>query len=163
MPHFCLLPKVVSPTPRSLYLPDPVTPICWWTLSFSPEKVERFLETINSDSANGPDGISPHVLKTCSCTSSLFSVQHLPKVIFHLHGSRPTSLHYINEAQKTFSQMWNQPPQSLQSNCSLQSLKTAVHHRLPTSPSSTMILSFHDPNLPQAHLFPYFQFILLFL
>ena len=36
------------------------------SVSFSPDKVESLLSNLDSNSATGPDSISPHVLKTCS-------------------------------------------------------------------------------------------------
>jgi len=57
------------------------------SVSFSPDKVESLLSNVDSDSANGPDGISPCVLKTCSAAlahplSVLFTLSfaqgHLP-------------------------------------------------------------------------------------
>ena len=56
-------------------------------MSFVPEKVEKFISTLDSDAANGPDGISSHVLKSYSDTlahplSALFTLSfvlgHLP-------------------------------------------------------------------------------------
>ena len=57
------------------------------SVSFPPNKVESLLSNLNSDSATGPDGISPRVLKTCSAAlahplSFLFTLSfaqgHLP-------------------------------------------------------------------------------------
>ena len=56
-------------------------------MSFSPDKVESLLSNLDSDSATGPDSISPHVLKACSTAlahplSVLFTLSfaqgHLP-------------------------------------------------------------------------------------
>ena len=48
------------------------------SVSFSSEKVESLLSNLDSDSATGPDGISPHVLKTCSSALAhpLFPIPH---------------------------------------------------------------------------------------
>ena len=49
-------------------------------LSFSPEKVEKFLETLDSDSATGPDDISARILKTCSAALAHPFSARLPEV-----------------------------------------------------------------------------------
>ena len=65
-------------------------------VSFSLDKVESLLSNLDSDSATGPDGISPRVLKTSSAalahpTISLFySPSHLLKVICHLLANQQT-------------------------------------------------------------------------
>ena len=68
---------------------------------FAPEKVEKFLETLDCDSATVADGFSACVLKTCSAAlaypiSALFS-QSFAQGHIHLFESQPKSLHYINE------------------------------------------------------------------
>ena len=51
------------------------------SVSFSPDKVESLLSNLDSDSATGPDSISPRVLKTCSAALDhplSFTQGHLP-------------------------------------------------------------------------------------
>uniref|UniRef100_A0A8C4R2B4 Reverse transcriptase domain-containing protein n=1 Tax=Eptatretus burgeri TaxID=7764 RepID=A0A8C4R2B4_EPTBU len=56
------------------------------SVSFSPDKVESLLSNVDSDSATGPDGICPHVLKTCSSALAhhLSALAHHLSVIFTL-------------------------------------------------------------------------------
>ena len=67
----------------------------------SSDKVESLLSNLNSDSATGPDGISPRVLNAplllpaplLLLTLSLFySTTHLLKLICHLLGNQQTLL-----------------------------------------------------------------------
>ena len=91
--------------------------------------MESLLSNLDSDSATGPDGISPRVLKACSSAlahpSLFYSPSHLLKVICHLLGNQQTSLPCTKKLQKqipattdqsAFSQssarLWN--PSSLQ-------------------------------------------------
>ena len=62
------------------------------------------LSNLDSDSASGPDGISPHVPKTCSSTlahplSLFYSPSHLLEVICHLLGNQQTSLPCIKRCK----------------------------------------------------------------
>ena len=100
----------MSPTPHSWNPSFPVIPNCSWTLYFAREKVEKFLEAIDSDSATGPDGISSRVRKTCSAAladplSALFTLSfarcHLPSAwkyanikVLHKKGAKTDPLNY---------------------------------------------------------------------
>uniref|UniRef100_UPI00358EF2CF uncharacterized protein n=1 Tax=Myxine glutinosa TaxID=7769 RepID=UPI00358EF2CF len=55
-------------------------------VSFSPVKVEKLLSNLDSDSATGPDGISPQVLTSCSAALS-----HPLSVLFTLFCSRSSA------------------------------------------------------------------------
>ena len=81
----------VSNSSLSLSFSVPTLPTCTQLLldsvPFAPEKVEKFLGTLNSDSTTGPDGIGSHILNNCSAAlalplSSLFTLSfalgHLP-------------------------------------------------------------------------------------
>ena len=99
------------------------------SVSFSPDKVESLLSNLDSDSATGPDGISPRVLKTCSSAlahalSVLFTLSfaqgHLPSAwksanITPLHKKVQKQIPATTD-QSAFSQssarLWN--PSSLQ-------------------------------------------------
>ena len=70
-------------------------------VSFSPDKVESLLSILNSDSAPGPDGISPRFLITCSSAlahplSVLFTLSfaqgHLPSAC---KSANITTLHKV--------------------------------------------------------------------
>ena len=82
MAQLCLLPNHAPPTARSLYpctLPSRTQQLLR-IVSFTTEKVEKILSTLDFDSATGLDGISSHMLKTCSAAialplSALFTLQ----------------------------------------------------------------------------------------
>jgi len=105
---------------RNSSLSVPTLPSCTQlslvSVSFSSDKVEIFLSNLDSDSPTSPDGISPHVLKTCSSAlvhplfvifTLSFSQGHLPSgwksaniTALHKKGAkidpcncRPNSLH----------------------------------------------------------------------
>ena len=85
---------VPNPSLSELTLPSH-TQLSLDSVSFSPDKMETLLSNLDSDSATGPGGISPHVRKTCSAAlahplSALNSPSHLLKVICHLLGNRQT-------------------------------------------------------------------------
>ena len=67
--------------------------------------MEKFLSTLNSNSAIGSDDISSCVLKKPAqlllhILVLLFSPYHLPEVISHRLGNQQTSLHYIKMCKK---------------------------------------------------------------
>ena len=75
------------------------------SVSFSPDKVESLLSNLDSDSATGPDGISPRVLKSCSAALShplsvlftlSFSQGHLPSA---WKSANITALHKKGQKQ----------------------------------------------------------------
>ena len=84
----CVCFEILCPKPIALCTHLTVAPKLFLdSVSFSPDKLESLLSNIDSDSATGPDGISPRVLKTCSSAlahplSVLFTLSyaqdHLP-------------------------------------------------------------------------------------
>ena len=62
-------------------------------MSFSPDKVESLLSNLDSDSATGPDGISPRVLKTSSAALAhpLFVLFTLSFAQGHLPSARKSA------------------------------------------------------------------------
>ena len=66
MPKLRVCFEILSQTHGFLYPPYPVAPSCFWTLCpFLLTRWRACCLTL-TDSATGPDGISPCVLKTCS-------------------------------------------------------------------------------------------------
>ena len=127
MPKRCLLLNLVAKTHCFLYPPYPVTTSCSWTVSVSPDKVERLLSNLDSDSATGPDRISPHVQKPALLlflTLSLFSSpSHSLKVICHLLGNQQTLPLCIKQMQNRSLQLQtNQPAPNHKHG-------HAIHHR----------------------------------
>ena len=99
------------------------------SVSFSPDKVESLLSNLDSDSATGPEGISPRVLKTCSSAlahplSVLFTLSfaqgHLPSAwksenITALHKTVQKQIPATTDQSAFFqssARLWN--PSSLQ-------------------------------------------------
>ena len=82
----CLLPNLAHNPSLSVPTLPSHDQLLLESVSFASEKVEKFLATLNSDSATGLDGISSRVRKTRSaalCTSSViftrsFALSHLP-------------------------------------------------------------------------------------
>jgi len=76
------------------------------SVSFAPEKVEKFLWTLYSGSATRMDSISSHELKPAlmllPILSLPFSPKHLPSIICYLLGNKFTSLHDIKRCKSGY-------------------------------------------------------------
>ena len=73
MPQFRVCFQLLCPKPLVLSLPTlpSHTQLLLDSMYVAPEKVEKFLATLDSDIATGLDGISSRVLKTCSAVLAL--------------------------------------------------------------------------------------------